>query len=158
MRKLLVIASLLLLVSCGKIVEPEFRRIDGFGLKKFGFKESVIGFNVVYHNPNNFSLQVKETVLDVYLDSVLLGQFTQVNQVEVKENQEFSIPLQGSVSMEKAIDMNLQDLVNKEVLVRAKGVTRVGKGGVFIKKDIDYSGSHKIDASLLKNPAGAGSN
>ena len=33
---------------------------------------------------------------------------------------------------------------------------KVGKAGVFITKDINYSGRHRLDSTLLKNPAAAG--
>ncbi len=154
--RILAIAASLLLLSCGKVAEPEFRRIDNFGVKKLGIAETVIGFDVVYHNPNNFGVQVKETVLDVYLDSALIGKFHQLNVVDVTDNKEFSIPLEGSVSLQKAIQLNLPAMVGRDVLVRAVGETRVGKAGVFVTKDIKYSGTHRIDADLLKNPASAG--
>jgi hypothetical protein len=158
MRILLVVASLLLLSSCGKVQDPEFRRIDNFGLKKLGFSESIIGFDVVYFNPNRFGLSVKETMLNVFVDSMQIGTFNQVRQIEVANEQEFRIPLEASVSIEKALDLNIPGLVGKEVLVSAEGTTRVGRAGVFITKDIRYSGRHKINADLIKNPAGAGSN
>ncbi len=146
----------LLLFSCGKVADPEFRRIDNFGVKKMGIKESVIGFDVVYFNPNKFGVSVKETLLDVYIDSALIGKFSQVSPIEVKENEEFRIPLEGSISIQKAFQLNIPNLIGKEVLIRAEGATRVGRSGVFINKDIKYSGRHKLNADLLKNPASAG--
>lgn len=157
MRILLLATSLLLLASCGKVREPEFRSIDNFGVKKLGFQESIIGFDVVYFNPNNFQVSVKETLLQVYVDSVHVGQFSQVKLVQVGQEQDFRIPLQASISIEKALALNIQDLIGKEVELRAEGTTRVGKGGVFVTKDIRYAGKHKINADLIKNPAGAGS-
>ena len=147
---------ILLLAGCGKIQEPEFRKLDNFGLKKFGFDESVVGFDATYFNPNNFNVAVKEAALDVYINEQFLGKFAQPRQVDVKGNADFSIPLEGTVSIEKALGMNLQNLVGKEVLVQAKGSVKLGKAGVFINKEIDYSGRHVLDSDLLKNPAGAG--
>ena len=147
---------ILILAGCGKIQEPEFRKLDNFGLKKFGFDESVVGFDATYFNPNNFNVAVKEAALDVYINEQFLGKFAQPRQVDVKGNADFSIPLEGTVSIEKALGMNLQNLVGKEVLVQAKGSVKLGKAGVFINKEIDYSGRHVLDSDLLKNPAGAG--
>lgn len=157
MRILLLATSLLLLASCGKVKDPEFRSIDNFGVKKLGFRESIIGFDVVYFNPNGFGVSVKETLLDVFVDSIKVGQFSQVKQIEVGQEQDFRIPLEASISLEKALDLNIPNLVGREVLVRAEGTTRVGKAGVFVTKDIRYSGRHKINADLIKNPAAAGS-
>jgi LEA14-like dessication related protein len=154
--KIFAVAAALLLLSCGKVAEPEFRSIENFGLKKLGFTETIIGFDVVYFNPNKFGVSVKETDLDVYIDSVLVGKFNQVNEIKVGANEDFRIPLQGSVSIEKALDLNIQDMIGKEVLISAEGDTRIGRSGVFITKEIRYSGKHKINADILKNPAGAG--
>src|SRR5687767_8169607 len=147
----------LVLASCGKIEEPQFKRIDGFGLKKLGIRESVIGFNLVFQNPNNFGLTVKEADINVYVDSVLLGKFNQPNETMVGKNAEFSIPLEGAIGIDKALQLNLPSLLGKEVLVKGEGTVRVGKGGVFINKAISYTGKHRIDANLIKKPASAGS-
>lgn len=147
----------LVLASCGKVEEPQFKRIDGFGLKKLGIRESVIGFNLVFQNPNSFGLTVKEADIDVYVDSVLLGKFTQPNETKVGRNAEFPIPLEGAIGIDKALQLNLPSLLGKEVLLKGEGTVRVGKGGVFINKAISYTGKHRIDANLIKNPASAGS-
>lgn len=152
MRIILFAASLLLIASCGKVQDPEFRNIDNFGVRKLGFSESIIGFDVVYFNPNKFGVSVKETLLDVYVDSVLIGKFSQVRQIEVGEAEDFRIPLEASISIEKALQLNIQDLIGKEVLLSADGTTRIGKAGVFVTKDIRYSGRHKINKDLIKNP------
>ena len=157
--RIIVYALLVLfsLASCGKIEEPQFKRIDGFGLKKLGVRESVIGFNLVFQNPNNFGLTVKEADINVYVDSVLLGKFKQPNETMVEKNAEFSIPLEGAIGIDKALQLNLPSLLGKEVQVRGEGNVRVGKGGVFINKAVSYTGKHRIDANLIKNPASAGS-
>lgn len=142
--------------SCGKVEEPEFRRLNNFGIRKLGLQESTVGFNAVYYNPNNFGVTVKEAALDVYLDSTYLGKFTQPQPVEVDNKAEFSIPLETTISFQKAMNMGLENKLGKEVLVRADGSVRIGKAGVFITKDIDYKGRHVLDLNLIKNPAGAG--
>lgn len=146
----------LVLASCGKIEDPEFRRLDNFGVRKLGLRESTVGFNASYYNPNQFGVSVKEAVFDIYVDSVYLGKFTQPQQVEVSEKSEFSIPLEGTISLEKALNMNIPSLVGRTVLLRANGSVKLGKAGVFINRKIDYKGQHKLDETLIKNPAGAG--
>lgn len=156
-QRLVILVSVIILASCGKIEEPQFKRIDGFGVKKLGLRESVIGFNLVFYNPNNFGLTVKEADVDVYVDSTLLGKFTQTEATAVEKGAQFTIPLEGAIGIDRAIQMNLPALVGKEVQIRGVGNVRVGKGGVFINKAVDYNGRHRLDASLIKNPASAGS-
>jgi LEA14-like dessication related protein len=146
----------LLTSSCGKVEEPEFRKLNNFGIRKLGLQESTVGFNAVYYNPNNFGVSVKEAVLDVYIDSTYLGKFTQPNQVEVDNKAEFSIPLEATVTLQNAMNLGLERKLGKEVSVRADGSVKIGKAGVFVTKDIDYKGRHLLDMNLIKNPAGAG--
>ena len=147
-KALLLLAGVLLLLSCGKIQEPEFRRLESFNVKGLGLQQVDIGFKVTYFNPNNFGVSVKEAVTDVYVDSIYLGKFTQDQEISVAKNSEFSIPLSGSISLAEALKLKTSDLKNKELLVRANGSVKVGKAGVFISKPFNYTGKHKVDLKL----------
>jgi len=151
-------AALLLpfLVACTRIKDPEFRGLDNFGVRKLGFQESTVGFSATYFNPNRFGVTVKEAVIDVYVDSVYLGKFRQVAAVEVNRNSEFSIPLEGAIGVQKALEFDLPRLLGKTVSLKADGSVKVGKVGVFVTKAIRYEGRETISADLIKNPAGAG--
>jgi len=148
----------LLASSCGKVEEPEFRRLNNFGIRKFGLQESTIGFNAVYFNPNDFGVSVKEAALDVFIDSTYIGKFIQPQVVDVANKAEFSIPLEATITLQNAMSLGLESKLGKEVLVRADGSVRIGKAGVYITKNIDYKGRHVLDMNLIKNPAGAGLN
>jgi LEA14-like dessication related protein len=130
--------------SCTKVKDPEFRRVENFHLKNFGLQEAVIGFNVTYFNPNNFGVTVKEAEADIYLDSVYLGKFVQDSSISVKKNAEFSLPLSGSVALQTALKLNLQDLDKREVLLKADGNVKVGKAGIYVSKPFHYQGKHRI--------------
>ncbi|MDB5253609.1 MAG: hypothetical protein JWP27_2778 [Flaviaesturariibacter sp.] len=157
MRRLpLLLVLCVCFASCGKIADPEFRRIEGFGIKNFSLQETVIGFNATYFNPNKFGVTVKETAVDVYINNSLVGNFRQPSAIDVQKTAEFSIPLEGKIDVKTALKLNLPELVGKEVLIKAVGNVRVGKAGVFITKPISYEGKQLISADLLKNPAGAG--
>jgi LEA14-like dessication related protein len=144
-RKLLPFLVLIALAGCTKIKEPQFRRIDNFRLKNFGLQDAVIAFNVSYYNPNNFGVTVKEAGADVYLDTIYLGKFVQDSTVSVKKNSEFSIPLSGSVSFQTILNLNIQELSQREVLLKANGNVKVGKAGIFITKPFRYQGKHKLE-------------
>jgi LEA14-like dessication related protein len=143
-KNLLPFLILALFAGCTKIKEPEFRRVDNFHLKNFGLQQAVIAFNVHYFNPNNFEVTVKEAAADVYLDSVYLGKFVQDSTIGVKKNAEFSIPLSGAVSLQTVLSLNLQELSQREVVLKANGNVKVGKAGIFITKDFNYLGKHRI--------------
>ena len=147
-KALLLLAAGVILMSCGRIREPQFRRLESFGVKSFGLQKVDVGFKVTYFNPNGFGVNVKEAVTDVYVDSVYLGKFVQDKEVSVDKDSEFSIPLSGSISIAEALKLKTNDLQNRELLVRANGSVKVGKAGVFISKPFNYSGKHKVDLKL----------
>ena len=136
---------LLSLAGCAKIKEPEFRRVDNFHLKNFGLQNAVIAFDVTYFNPNNFGVTVKEAEADVYLDTIYLGKFIQDSSIVVKKNGDFSIPLSGSVMLRTVLNLNLQELSQREVSLNANGSVKVGKAGIFVTKPFTYNGKHRIE-------------
>jgi LEA14-like dessication related protein len=138
----------LVISACGKIKDPEFRRVENFGVKSFGIEKVDVGLNVTYYNPNNFSVSVKEAGADFYIDSVYMGKFVQDQQVEVGQNAEFSIPLSGSIPLATALKLKMNDLTSHALLLQANGSVKVGKAGVFISRPFSYSGKHKIDIKL----------
>jgi len=145
LKTLLPLLLIVFFTGCTKIKEPQFRRVDNFHLKNFGLQQAVIAFNVTYFNPNNFGVTVKEAAADVYLDSVYLGKFVQDSTIGVRKNAEFSIPLSGAVALQTVLNLNLQELSQREVLLKANGNVKVGKAGIFITKPFTYQGKHRIE-------------
>jgi LEA14-like dessication related protein len=133
------------LASCKKISDPEFRRVEHFRLKNFGLQETTVGFEVTYFNPNNFGVSVKETGADIYIDSTYLGKFTQDSAVNVSSHAEFSIPLSGTIPLQKALQMNFQNIATRNILLRAEGSVKIGKAGFYVTKPIHYQGYHTLD-------------
>ena len=136
------------LVSCGKVKDPEFRRLENFRIKSLGLQQVDIGFEVTYYNPNKFGVTVKEAAADFYIDSIFVGKFAQDLNVEVAKNAEFSIPLSGTIPLATALKLKVNDLSNRDLWVRANGSVKVGKAGMFVSKPFNYSGKHKVDLKL----------
>ena len=146
------IAYLLLLIvvsGCVRITEPEFRKIGGFKLKSIGLNEVTIGFGITYYNPNGFSVTVKETGADIFLDGTFLGKFSQDSVIDVHKKADFTIPLSGTITMETFLNLNLKDAHKREFLVKAEGNTKVGKAGIFISKAVKYEGKHRLNQIRL---------
>jgi LEA14-like dessication related protein len=150
---LLFVVFGLFLTSCGKVEAPEFRKLNNFKVKKIDLQKADLGFSVTYYNPNKFGVSVKEAEIDVFVDSIYLGKFIQEQEVDVVKKAEFTLPLKGSVSIVKALQLNLNDLTNRQVVLKANGEVKVGKAGIFITRPISYQGKHQVDLNLIKNPA-----
>ncbi|HVK98083.1 MAG TPA: LEA type 2 family protein [Flavisolibacter sp.] len=141
--------AFLFVSSCTSIREPEFRDINNFRIKNLGLTKATIGFTVTYFNPNNFGVTVKETDADVYIDSVYLGKFAQDSLITVGKNAAFSIPISGTIPLGTFLKLNLQDISNRQVLLKAAGSTKIGKGGIYITKSIEYEGKHRLNEIRL---------
>jgi LEA14-like dessication related protein len=141
----IVILLLIVVPGCKKIKDPEFRKIEKFRVKSMGLQSVGIGFSVTYYNPNNFGVSVKEAAADVYIDSIYLGKFGQDSLVTVKSLSVFSIPISGTISLQTALKMNLQNLPERDILIRADGIIKVGKAGIYLTRPIHYSGTHRLN-------------
>lgn len=131
-------------LGCAKVKDPEFRRVENFRLKNLGLQDATIGFSATYFNPNNFNVTVREAAADIYLDTVYLGKFVQDSSIVVSKNAEFSLPLSGNVSLQTILKMNLHELSEKEILLKADGNVKVGKAGIFVTRPIKYQGKHRL--------------
>jgi LEA14-like dessication related protein len=140
----------ILFFSCAKIIEPEFRRVEKLAVKNADLRDVTISFGVVFFNPNQFGVKVKEADLDVYIDSVYVGKFIQPTETVVNEKAEFSIPVEGKVPLQQAFKLDITNLIGREVFIRANGNIKIGKGGVYVNRPILYEGRQTINADLLK--------
>ena len=141
---LLLLFLVFLATGCSNVKEPEFRKVDRFRIKEFGIQEVTIGFNVTYFNPNKFGVTVKEAVADIYMDSVYLGKFNQDSVINVNRNAEFSVPLSGKISLGTALRLDLKNIGERKISIKADGTVKVGKAGIFVVKPFKYEGSHSI--------------
>ena len=54
---------------------------------------------MVYYNPNGYSLQLKSTDLDIFINDVYMGHTAQEYQITIPRKEEFSIPLKMDVDI-----------------------------------------------------------
>ena len=145
-----LLAGSLLFIRCKEVKDPEFRSVENLGIRSLGLTRATIGFDVTYFNPNHFGVTVKEAEADIYLDSTYLGKFVQDSAVRVMKEAEFSIPFSGVISLRTALNLDLESLSKKNVLLKAEGSARVGKAGIYINTPIRYQGWHKLDEIKLQ--------
>ncbi|HZI55017.1 MAG TPA: hypothetical protein VFD56_14980 [Chitinophagaceae bacterium] len=139
--------GLVLLTSCGTahIKEPEYRDIREIKLIEMGLLQSTAGIDLVYYNPNNFSVQLSEARGDVYVDNAYLGRFSLDEKVQVGKRSEFIVPAIIKLDMIGTIK-NQQDIFKKkEVLVRIEGFARVKKAGLSRDLPIKFEAMQNIE-------------
>ncbi len=145
----IIIPSLLLSLGiasgCKEVKDPEFRKVDEFGLRNLSLVEATVGFNVTYYNPNDFGVTVKEAEADIFIDSTYMGKFVQDTAIEVRKQSDFTIPFSGTIPLRKAMELNLESLSQRDILLKADGNVKVGKAGIYVSRPIHYQGLHRLD-------------
>ena len=127
--------GLVLLSSCGTskdLQQPEYRDIRNIRLVKAGLLQTTAGVDLVYYNPNDFSLQLSNAKGDVYIDNSFFGRFELDNKIQVRKRSEFTIPVVFKLDNIGAIQ-NRDLYKRKEAMVRIEGIARVKKSG-FVKE------------------------
>lgn len=126
------------MTSCREPKDLEFRSFDNLSVENIGFTGANLNVDVNFYNPNNFSLELKRTDLDIFVDSTFLGHSTQDLQVKVPKRQEFTVPLKVELDMKNLLKNGLSSFINKQVLITVTGKVKVGKAGVFKNFDVNY--------------------
>jgi LEA14-like dessication related protein len=143
--KLLSPLLLMALIACKKPQGFDYRDIRNFKVSDWGFDKSTVSMDLVYFNPNKYGVSLKHVDCDVYLDNRFVGKFILDTTMNIPREAEFTLPARMQVDMKNVFKNTLNVLFSKEVLVGAKGTTRVGKGGIFINVPFNYEGRHKVD-------------
>ena len=109
-------------------------KIDSVGLAK-----SKISLELVYFNPNNFGVDLRNVNCDVYINHNYLGKYVLDTLMHIAKRSEFAIPSSMHVDMKNVYKNSLNTILSKQVLVELHGTTRVGKSGIFITVPFNYS-------------------
>jgi TRAP-type C4-dicarboxylate transport system substrate-binding protein len=107
--------------------------------------QTTAGIDLVYYNPNNFGVQLKDVRGDVYINNSYFGRFDLEEKVEVGKRSEFIVPAIIKLDMIGAV-INQRDLWKmKEALVKIEGMASVRKGGISVNVPIKYEGMQNIE-------------
>lgn len=137
--------TVIIAFSCKKPQSFDYRDIRNFKVNNLGFDKSKVSMDLVYFNPNNFGVNLKNVDCDIYLDNTYVGKFLLDTLMHIPRNAEFILPANMDVDMRNIFKNTFNVLFSREVLIGAKGTTRVGKGGVFVTIPFNYEGRHKVE-------------
>jgi len=114
-------------------------KVDSIGLVS-----SRISLELVYFNPNNFGVDLRNVNCDVYINHNYLGKYLLDTTMHIAKRSEFIIPSFMQVDMKNVFRNALGTFLSSQVLVELKGSTRVGKSGIFITVPFTYSAMEKL--------------
>lgn len=99
----------------------------------------------VFFNPNNYGVNLKNVDCDVYLDSNFVGKFLLDTSMHIPQSSEFILPATFDVDMKNVLRNSASLLLTNEVLIGARGTTRVGKGGIYVTIPFHYQGKQALN-------------
>ena len=143
-----LLLGLVLFSSCSSyknVQEPQYRDIRDVRLIKVDLLQTTAGVDVVYYNPNDFSLQLANAKGDVYIDNAYFGRFDLDDKVQVKRHSEFILPVVFKLDNIGAIKNQKDIYKKKEALVRIEGTALVKKSGFSREIAIKYEGMQNIE-------------
>ena len=131
--------------STGDIKQPEFRDIGNVRLIETGVLKTTVGANLIYFNPNNTGIKLSAARGDVYVDNAYFGSFVLDQEVQVKKNAEFELPVILKIDNIGAVK-NHTDIYKKiEALVGVEGRAFVKKSGISREIPIRYEQMQNLD-------------
>lgn len=140
----LIIIYILIISACNKPMAFEYRDLRNLKLESVSGEKSRVSMSMVYYNPNNFGVNLKNVNCEVFIDTMYVGRFILDTMMHIDKTSEFALPASFDINMNNILKNSVNLLFN-EVTIRAKGTTRVGKGGIFVNVPIDYSGKQKLN-------------
>jgi len=123
--------------GCNKIKELDYKGIKSAKLESINFHNTAIRINLEYFNPNNFSIDVKETNLSIFLDDQFVALADQPEKTKIPKNALFEFPIVAHFDPLKIMGPALKSFFAKTTKLRLQGTAKLGKDGVFIKVPVD---------------------
>jgi len=138
-----LIMALCICVSCAKPKSFDYLGFQNVKVLNWGIKESTIGMDVQFYNPNA-RLQLKRAEVDVHINNKFLGRTVIDSLIDIPRKDTFIIPMTMVVESFSAVSGIMQTISDTSVLVKLEGKATVGKSGVFFNYPIKYEGNQKI--------------
>lgn len=141
----IIAASFLASCKTPDLVEPEYRDIRNARFIEAGLLQSTASVDLVYYNPNNYSVNLTEARGDVYLDNKYLGRLELAEKVSVKKNSEFILPALIKLDNVSIIKNQHDIFKRKEVLLRIEGMAVLSKSGFSKELPFKYEKMESVD-------------
>ena len=148
MRKILPLLLSVFILVLGSCKRPQafiYKDLRNLKIDNLGLAKSRVSVNFIFFNPNNYGVNLKKVDCDLYVDSNYVGKFLLDTTMHIPKSAEFALPASFDVEMKNILKNTVNVLFGNEVLVSARGTTRVGKGGIYVTIPFEYEGRQKLN-------------
>jgi LEA14-like dessication related protein len=133
MKKVWMAACLLLvLASCRKVKDFQFKNIVSWRISGLSLSSGSISAELLFYNPNRFAVTFKHLEGNVALEGKDFGTCTSDTTLRIGPTQNFILPVIVNLKPTATLSAGFALLSQDSVRVGFKGVTRVGRSGIFI--------------------------
>jgi LEA14-like dessication related protein len=141
-----ILAFSLIAAKCKDAVQaPTYLGTANTKLENVSFGgNSSIRTNLLYENPNNFGISIKETDLKVYIEDIYVADAEQPSEIKVMAKSKFTFPIIAKFSAMMLLSNALGMIGKKELKYRIEGSAKIGKQGVFIKVPVKVADIYKV--------------
>jgi LEA14-like dessication related protein len=146
---LLCLAAVAFLPSCKSAKDPELKGIENVRIGRVGLSRSNLTFDMVFFNPNNYRMKLKEASGDAWLDGNPLGHFTVDSLVHIPALGDFRLPVRMEMDMKYLVENISAAFTDKIVTLKLDGKARAGKGLIFINYPLRFEAKQKF-SELMK--------
>ncbi len=146
MKKTVLLSLILGIIffACKKPQGFDYRDVRNMKIEKIGFDKTSLKMDLIYFNPNNFGVTLKNVDCDIYIDNNFLGHYKLDTIMKIEKRSEFSLPSNIQIEMKNVYKNALSILINKEIELNVKGSSKVSKFGITITVPFDYKGKHRL--------------
>ena len=147
-KTIAILCSLIILSSC-TFIEPSYKGGEKFKFDKLEGKTLKFTVGAKILNPNNYTIKIKPSDLDVYIEDDFMGVIHLDKTLKLKKKQELFVDAPFTATLNDGALFKLLKFVTKGKLqLTFKGKV---KGGVFIfSKKFDVNETTTIDGSNLR--------
>lgn len=144
MKKIAFITAIILFITgCKKPKDVEFVQIKKVSFAGAGQGNVRMSLLSEMNNPNDFSLELLATDLDIYWDDQLIGNTRQEQKITIPANDHFDLPLELSFKVKETLKKLGLDFTkitaSEKVKVRLKGSCTVRKSSISLDVPVDFT-------------------
>src|SRR5215471_12560834 len=120
---LLLFLFTLLTTACNKPQSFEYRGMQNLKVDSIGLESSKISLELVYFNPNNFGVDLRNVNCDVYINHNYLGKYILDTTMHIANRSDFSMPSYINRDMKNLFKKTTRTFLSKDELVEIKRLT-----------------------------------
>ena len=136
--------SIFFLYSCKQPQSFEFREMKDLQIKHLGISKSVVSMNLVFYNPNNMSINLKNIDCEVFFNEKYLGDYKLDTLIHISGKSTFMLPASIHFDMLDIFKKGISTIMNREALISVKGTTKVGKSIFYKNLPIQYEMRYRL--------------